>query len=319
MTAAPHQAAATPELSLVIPAYNERESLPELHAKLSAALTQLGKSYEVIYVNDGSRDGTAEVLAGLFEQDPHVRVYGFRRNQGKSPALAVGFQQARGRFVVTLDADGQDEPEEIARLLDTLSEGADIVVGWKKQRKDSGFKVFASWIFNGLVSWATGLYLHDINSGLKAMRVEVAREVHLYGELHRFLLPLAHLKGFRCAELPVVHHPRKFGRSKFGMRRYLEGIFDLITILFLSHFQVRPMHLFGTAGAGLFGLGVLVNAWLSVLWFGGYPLGNRPLLFLGMLLCIVGVQLFSTGLIAEMILRMNAQRIDYPLDTRLER
>jgi glycosyltransferase involved in cell wall biosynthesis len=305
-------------LSLVIPAYNEVESLPSLHKGIVAVLEDLGLPFEVLYVDDGSNDGLLKALEDLFADDPRVRVISFRRNHGKSAALSVGFAAARGSLILTMDADGQDEPSEIPRLIEAIDSGLDVVVGWKYPRLDPPTKVAASRVFNGVVGWATGIYLHDMNCGLKVLRREVAETVPIYGELHRFLVPLAHLNGFRCAELQVTHHPRRFGQSKFGMRRYLEGAFDLVTILFLSHFQVRPMHLFGTAGAGLFSLGMLVNLYLSVLWFGGQPLGNRPLLFFGMLLCIVGVQLFSTGLIGEMLARVSAKNRDYPLRKRLD-
>jgi glycosyltransferase involved in cell wall biosynthesis len=300
-------------LSVIIPALNEAQSLETLHARLDAVLRETGRAAEIIFVDDGSRDETAEVLRAIHARDPRVTVLRFRRNQGKSAALAAGFAQARGEVLVTMDADLQDDPAEIPRLLAALDEGRDLVVGWKVRRHDPAVRVLASRLFNAVVSRALGLRLHDMNCGLKVLRREVAADIVIYGELHRFLVGLAHLNGFVVGEVPVTHHPRKFGSSKFGLRRYIEGAFDLITVLFLSHFQVRPMHLFGTMGLGFLGVGMTLNLYLTVLWSLGTPLANRPLLFLGMLLCILGVQLFSTGLIGEMVARSTARRLEHPV------
>ena len=304
-------------LSIIIPAYNEVESLPGTHSRVVAVLDELSAEAEIIYVDDGSNDGTLEVMHTLRETDPRVKVIGFRKNQGKSAALAVAFTRAQGEIIITLDADGQDEPQEIHRMLEKLDEGYDVVVGWKYPRNDPPMKVIPSRLFNAVVSRSTGISLHDMNCGLKVMRREVTESVSIYGELHRFLVPIAHLKGFRCTELPVQHHPREFGKSKFGATRYMEGAFDLVTILFLSHFQVRPMHLFGSLGVLLFLGGSVINTWLAVQWFLGVALGNRPLLFLGILMSILGVQLFCTGLIGEMLARFASRRMEYPIREEL--
>lgn len=306
-----------PQISIVIPAYNEGESLPHSHAHLMDVLDREQLDAEVIYVDDGSRDDSHDFYATACKADPRVRVIALQRNQGKSAALSVGFQACRGEIVVTLDADGQDEPEEIPRLLSALEEGYDLVVGWKYPRLDPSHKVMASGLFNRVVSTATGIRLHDMNCGFKVMRREVAQSIEIYGELHRFFVPLAHLSGFCCREHKVRHHPRQYGQSKFGARRYVEGVFDLVTILFLSHFRVRPMHLFGGGGAALLLLGMGINLYLTVLWFAGQPLGNRPMLFLGMLLCIVGIQLLSTGLLGEMLVRNSHGSMKYPERYRL--
>lgn len=288
-------------LSIIIPVYNEAESLPGLHQTILEVIEREGYDAEIIYVDDGSADDSRAFFETTAGNDSRVRVYSLRRNQGKSAALETGFRKARHEVIVTLDGDGQDDPNEIPRFLRALKDGAEMVVGWKYPRHDPAHKVWASGVFNGVVAKATGAHLHDMNCGLKAMRREVVESIHIYGEMHRFLVPLAHLAGFRCQELQVTHHPRKFGESKFGLRRYVEGVFDLVTILFLSHFTVRPLHLFGGLGAMVFGGGFLINLWLTIGWFLGSPVGNRPLLFLGVLLCIVGLQLFSTGLLAEFI------------------
>jgi len=296
----------TPELSIVVPVYDEAESLPVLYEELCRVLQQLPLSAEMIFVDDGSRDGSVDILRALHAQDERVQVIEFRRNFGKSAALHAGFQAARGRVVVTLDADLQDVPAEIPRLLEALAD-ADLVSGWKYQRQDPASKRWPSRWFNFVVRHLTGVPLHDFNCGLKAYRREVIEELSLYGELHRYIPVLAHHRGFRVTEVPVAHRPRRFGHSKFGSARFFRGFFDLLTVLFLTQYTRRPLHLFGWFGMISLGLGFMINAYLSLQWFMGHPIGHRPLLLLGVLLMIFGAQFFLTGLLGELITNASAR------------
>jgi len=294
-----------PFVSVVIPLYNEAESLPELFSQIAAVFSKADWTYEVIFVNDGSRDDSARVLEGLLGQDPNVRVISFRRNFGKSAALATGFHAVRGKFVVTMDADLQDDPAEIPALIAKLEEGYDLVSGWKKRRHDPLSKTIPSKLFNYVTGKLSGVRLHDFNCGLKAYRVDVVKELPVYGELHRFLPVLAFKLGFRITEIPVLHRARKYGRTKFGASRFINGFFDLLTVLFISDFNRAPLHLFGSIGLICTLLGLAINVYLSVGWFRGNWIGNRPLLFLGVLLMVIGVQFFSFGLIAEKIVNVS--------------
>lgn len=292
-------------LSIVVPLKDEAQSLPQLYQELVAAVSTLdlpGHS-ELIFVDDGSTDDGPGFLAALFEADPRVQVIQFRRNFGKSAALAAGFAAARGCYVVTLDADLQDVPAALPDLLaPLLSDRADLVSGWKRERQDPLGKTIPSAIFNRVVRLVTGVKLHDFNCGFKAYRREVLEELQVYGELHRYIPVLAHFRGFRVAEVPVPHRPRRFGRSKFGRARYLRGFFDLLTVLFLTQYTRRPLHLFGWIGLLTFGLGFLTNAYLAFIKLAfDRPLSNRPLLTLGVLLMIVGTQFIVFGLLGEMI------------------
>lgn len=305
-----HQRA--PRLSVVVPLFNEAPSLNELYEKIVAALQALGISAEMIFVDDGSTDNSFDTLTHLRRRDQRVRVLQFRRNYGKSAALAAAFARARGDYLVTMDADLQDDPAEMKAMLDKLEAGYDLVSGWKRQRYDSFIKRFSSKIFNRVTSIVTGLRIHDINCGLKAYRRDVTQTIPVYGELHRFLAVLAHREGFRVGEIEVKHHPRKHGKSKFGPSRFTKGFLDLLTVLFLTRYTKRPLHLFGLAGIISFVLGLGVSAYLAVerlLW--SVYLTNRPLLFLGILLMIIGVQMFSIGLIGEMITATNTQAPAY--------
>jgi len=304
-----------PGLSVVVPVYDEAESLPLLYEELRETLSTLPWPAEIIFVDDGSRDGSTTVLRQLFERDQRVQVIELRRNFGKAAALQAGFAAARGERIVTLDADLQDVPAEIPRLLATL-EHVDLVSGWKRPRRDPLSKRLPSLWFNLVVRLLTGVPLHDFNSGLKAYRAEVLRELPLYGELHRYIPVLAYARGFRVAELPVEHRPRRFGRSKFGAGRFANGFFDLLTVLFLTQYTRRPLHLFGWFGLLSLGLGTLINAYLSALWFLGQPIGHRPLLTLGVLLMIIGAQFFLTGLLAELVVHA-APRRDYSVRQHL--
>jgi len=294
-------------ITVVVPFLNEEGSLAELYRRLTTTLEEMGLGYELLFVDDGSRDDSNRIVKELRSRDARVRLITFRRNQGKSAALSVGFRQARGEFVVTMDADLQDDPSEIPNLLARLNEGFDLVSGWKKIRHDPISKRLPSKVFNGVTGWLSGIRLHDFNCGLKMYRREVVRELHIYGERHRFLPVLAHMEGFRVGELAVQHHPRRFGKTKFGMYRFLAGFFDLITLLFRMKFVTKPLHLFGSLGAiCLFG-GLGVIAYLTVGWFRGIWIGNRPLLMIGVLGAITGVQFFTLGLLAEMIAEKSAR------------
>lgn len=304
-----------PWLSVVVPVFDEAQSLPQLYEELDRVLGILDQPAEIIFVDDGSRDGSDAVLRALFTRDPRVQVIELRRNFGKSAALQAGFAAARGERIVTLDADLQDVPAEIPRLLEALDH-ADLVSGWKRPRRDPWSKRLPSLVFNLVVRMLTGVPLHDVNSGLKAYRAEVLRELPLYGELHRYIPVLAYARGFRVTELPVEHRPRRYGRSKFGPGRFANGFFDLLTVLFLTQYTRRPLHLFGWFGLGSLGVGTLINAYLSVLWFLGQPIGHRPLLTLGVLLMILGAQFFLTGLLAELITH-SVPRRDYSVRCHL--
>ena len=296
-------------ISVVVPVHDEERSVELLFDEIRAALEPLEREWEVVFVDDGSTDGSFAALTRLHARAPEaVRVVRLRRNFGKSAALAAGFRQAHGDVVVTLDADGQDDPAEVPRLLAKLEEGFDLVTGWKTRRRDPWTRRVLSRVFNAVTGRISGIHLRDMNSGLKAYRAEVVRGLPLYGELHRFIPVLAHYRGFRVAELPVNHRPRAHGRSRYGLERYLRGFFDLITVTFMGRYRHRPLHLFGGLGLLLGGIGFLLCLYLSVLWFAGHAIGHRPLLTLGVLLVVVGMQFLSLGLIGEMITTHHEER-----------
>lgn len=295
-------------ISIVIPLHNEERSIALLYEELQAALEPLGQEWEAVFVDDGSVDGSFAALTRLHDANENVRVVRLRRNFGKAAALAAGFSQARGETVVTIDADLQDDPAEIPRLLVKLDEGFDLVSGWKTRRRDPLRRRVLSRIFNWVTGRMSGLRLHDMNCGLKAYRAEVVRGMPLYGELHRFIPVLAQYRGFRVAELPVNHRPREHGRSRYGVERYIRGFLDLLTVSFIGRYRHRPLHLFGGLGLilGLFGVAILV--YLTVVKALGHAIGERPLLTLGVLLVVVGLQFFSLGLISEMITSHHEER-----------
>ncbi|HVP39855.1 MAG TPA: glycosyltransferase family 2 protein [Candidatus Saccharimonadales bacterium] len=295
--------AGEPALSIVIPVLNEAESLPELVARIREALAGAVPAYEVLFVDDGSTDGTAEVLRQLHAEDPRVRALRFRRNYGKSAALAVAFREARGARVVTMDGDLQDEPREVPRLLRKLEEGFDLVSGWKKVRHDPWTKTAPSRLFNLVTSALSGLRLHDFNCGLKAYRSEVTQSLEIYGELHRYLPVLAHFGGFRVTELEVEHHPRQHGQSKFGAARFVNGFLDLLTVLFVTSSRRSPLHLFGRLALLFFVTGALMLAWVVGQWVVQGVVRVRPLLLIGVGLEIVAIQFVSLGLLGELIAR----------------
>lgn len=288
------------DVTVLVPAYDEAESLPELVVRVRAALAPLTDRFEILVVDDGSIDGTREVVRGLAHEDARVRVISFLRNYGKSAALAVGFREARGRVIVTIDADLQDDPDEIAPLLAKLTEGYDLVSGWKQARKDPFVKTSTSKLFNAVTRRASGLHLHDFNCGLKAYRRDVARSLQVYGELHRYLPVLAHVMGFRVTEIPVRHHARKHGTTKFGRSRFLNGMFDLLTVMFLSRQHSSPLHFFGRVGLGFGAVGGAILLWFLGVWIVEQALRVRPLMLVGVAFVLVGVQFVSLGLLAEL-------------------
>ena len=296
-------------LSIVIPVFNEEESLPPLCAKLDTVLTDLGLSHEVIFIDDGSTDASYEELTKLGAQYSWLRAVQFRRNYRKAAALAAGFKQAQGEFIVTMDADLQDDPEEIRGLLQQLEEeGLDLVSGWKKKRHDPISKTLPSKVFNLVTSIVSGIRLHDFNCGLKIYRHEVTEDAlpYLYGELYRFLPAIAHWAGYRVGERAVTHHARKYGVSKFGAKRLLNGFLDLLSITFVVRFMTTPMHIFGTLGLLSTMAGGGIGAYISWLWWQSGTIQNRhPLMMLGVLLIIVGIQFFSTGLLGDMLASMH--------------
>ncbi len=307
------------EVSVVVPLYNEADSLPELHARLSEVLSAEGDGYEILFINDGSTDDSAKVLDELAGADVHVGVVHFRRNFGKAAALDAGFKRARGKLVATLDADLQDAPEELPKMFERLRRGFDMVSGWKKRRKDPLGKRIPSRLFNFVVSRISGLKLHDFNCGLKAYRAEAISGLSLYGEMHRYIPVLLHWRGFRVTEMAVEHAPRKHGKSKYGIERFARGFFDLLTVLLNTRYRARPLHLFGFGGLLMGGMGTLILVYLTVLWFlGERPIGDRPLLLLGLLLVMVGVQLVSTGLLGELIHRASIHTKEDPYVIRTD-
>ena len=293
-------------LSIVIPAYDEEESLPILLAQLQDVVKTHGYRAEVIVINDGSTDRTAEVLDALLETQTYLftfRVIHFRRNQGKAEALMTGFAATIGDIVLTMDADLQDDPTEIPKLLEMLNTGRyDVVSGWKYPRKDPLEKRAFSFVFNRITAFSTGVKLHDMNCGFKAYRAEVVKELHLYGDQHRYIPILAHQAGYKIGEVKVRHHPRRFGVSKYGFKRIPKGFFDLFTVLFLTKYLKRPLHVFGTIGSVIAFIGFVIGMYLAVLWVMEGGVGFRPLLMLSVLMIILGIQFFSIGLLGELVI-----------------
>ena len=295
-------------ISVVVPVHNEERSVALLLDELASSLDGLGRTWEAIFVDDGSTDGTFAALTRLHAAHANVRVVRLRRNFGKAAALDAGFAEAIGDVVVTIDGDLQDDPSEIPRLLAKLDEGFDLVSGWKAKRRDPLRRRIPSKLFNWVSGRLSGLRLHDMNCGLKAYRAEVVRGLRLYGELHRYVPVLAHYRGFRVAELPVNHRPREHGRSRYGVERYVRGFLDLLTVTFMGRYRHRPLHLFGGLGLLLFALGAGVLVYLTVLKVAGEAIGHRPLLTLGVLLVVVGMQFLSLGLLSELITSHHEER-----------
>jgi glycosyltransferase involved in cell wall biosynthesis len=296
-------------ISVVVPVHDEERTVALLYDELESALQPLDQPWEAVFVDDGSTDGSYAALTRLHAAKDNVTVVRLRRNFGKAAALAAGFAQARGDVIVTIDGDLQDDPAEIPRLLVKLEEGFDLVSGWKSRRRDPLRRRVLSRLFNAVAGWISGVRLHDINCGLKAYRADVVRGLRLYGELHRFIPLLAHHRGYRIAELPVNHRPREHGRSRYGLERYLRGFLDLLTVSFIGRYRQRPLHLFGGLGLALSAAGTGILVYLTIDKATGHAIGGRPLLILGVLLVVVGIQVFSLGLITELITSHHEERV----------
>ncbi len=297
------------DVSVLVPALNEAESLPELVERVGRALDGLGASWEIVVVDDGSTDDTLPVLKRLAAGNSHLRYRSFLRNYGKSAALSVAMEIARGDRIITMDADLQDDPDEIPSLLAKLDEGWDLVSGWKQVRHDPPTKTLPSKIFNSVTGSVSGIKLHDFNCGLKGYRAATARSLPLYGELHRFLPALAHWQGFRVTEIPVLHHPRRHGKSKFGASRFVNGFLDLLTVTFVHSGRHSPLHVFGRLGLGLGVVGGGIFSWFVLEWLGGHGVRMRPIFFIGLILIIVAVQFVSLGLLGELVIKGHARPV----------
>jgi glycosyltransferase involved in cell wall biosynthesis len=305
-------------ISLVVPVFNERGTLDELYAELTAVLPTLTDQYEILFINDGSTDGSGEIIEAIAARDSRVRHLWFRYNQGKANALNLGFAESDGDVVVTMDADLQDKPSELPRLLNAL-DGYDLVSGWKKIRHDPLSKTLPSKLFNRITAIVSGVRLHDFNCGFKAYRSDVVKELDLYGEMHRFIPAIAAWRGFRVTEVPVDHAPRKWGRSKYGVSRLFKGAYDLLTVTVLNRFGSRPMHFFGTVGVLLGSAGFVILLYMSYMrLIRDETIGTRPLLFLGIVLLLAGIQLVSTGLIGELVVRRTRPQEARPADRRVK-
>lgn len=303
------------KISFVIPVFNEEQNLPILISKIQKETNKLRiDSYEIIFVNDGSTDNSYKVLRKFVARNKKIKLISFRKNLGKSVALNEGFRKAIGDIVVTMDSDLQDDPENLGVLLDELNKGSDLVVGWKKVRHDPIDKTFPSKLFNTTVRTFSGILLHDFNSGFKVMKKQVAKELILYGELHRFIPVLAHQKGFSIREVPINHHRRIHGSSKYGFSRILKGFFDFFTVFYMNSFNNRPLHFFGPIGLFGISLGTIFGIYLSVIHFQGQSIGRRPLLILAVLLVVAGLQMLSTGLLAEMVTKRRYDEQQPPID-----
>lgn len=304
-------------ISLVIPLFNEAESLPELHDWIVMVMKKNNLSYEIIFVDDGSKDNSWEVIAQLQARNANVRGFKFRRNYGKSAGLNVGFEQTRGEVIITMDADLQDSPDEIPELYNMImDEGYDIVSGWKKKRYDPITKTIPTKLYNYVTSRMSGVKLHDMNCGLKAYRHDVVKSIEVYGEMHRYIPVIAKWAGFvKIGEKVVQHRPRKYGTTKFGLSRFIYGPLDLASIMFMGKFGKRPMHFFGVIGTFIFSGGVGILAWMSLekLIFDAAGIANRPAFYLGILMVIVGVQLFIAGFLGELISRNSSERNTYTI------
>jgi glycosyltransferase involved in cell wall biosynthesis len=318
--ARPQAESAEPEISVLVPVLDEAESVAELAGRVAAVLDGLGRGFEIVFVDDGSRDATAERVRAAHAADPRVKLIRLRRNFCKAAALSAGFDHSRGAIILTMDGDLQDDPEEIPRFLERLEGGGlDLVSGWKRRRRDPASKRYPSRLFNWVTRLLARVDLHDFNCGFKAYRREVLEQISIYGELHRYIPVLASRRGFAVGEIEVNHLPRRHGASKYGWDRFYKGLLDLITVLFITRYTRRPLHLFGALGLLFLAGGFGINLYLAILWFGGGTLSNRPLLLLGVLLMLLGIQVLTTGLIGEMITFKNFDRADsYSVKERVE-
>lgn len=296
------------QISVVIPILNEKESIFRLYIILKKVLDRIKKVYEIIIVDDGSNDGSFNILRKLAKKDKIVKIIRFRKNLGKSAALSAGLKLAKGDVIITMDGDLQDDSREIPKFLEKIN-NYDLVVGWKSPRKDPIPKKIISIIFNKLTSFLTGIKVHDSNCCFKAFRKEVAKKINLYGELHRYVPALVHWEGYTVTEVKIRHNPRLYGKSKYGINRIVKGFLDLLTVKFLMTYGKKPLHLFGGIGLLSLTIGVLTGLYLLYMWFLGVGIGDRPLLILTVLLVILGIQFISLGLLGEMIIS-NHQKID---------
>ncbi len=305
--------------SIVIPVFNEKGNISELVERVTRVCLDCFRKWEIIIVDDGSTDGTYNQLKSLCQRFSHIKVVRFKQNFGKTSALAAAFSMIHYEVVITLDGDLQDVPEEIPHLLETFSdENYDMLIGWKYPRKDPFHKVLPSRFFNLFLRVLTGCHFHDVNSGFKVFHKSVIGEFPLYGDLHRFIPYLLSQKGFKVGEKKVAHHERRWGRSKYTYKRFLGGFLDSLTVIFLLKFQEKPLHFFGSLGLIIAMVGFVINIYLTFLWVGGIPIGHRPLLILGVLLFVVGVQFLGIGLIAEMIRFENKRYADYIIEEVIE-
>jgi len=304
----------TKDISVIIPLLNERPALDELHRRLTAVLIEVARHYEILFVDDGSTDGSSEKLKAMCALDPCIRYIRFRRNFGKSAALAAGFRAARFDLFITIDADLQEHPEQLSLLIAKLDEGYDLVSGWRYQRQDRLSKRLASQVYNRVTSWLTGVRLHDINCGFKCYRRAVLDEIHVYGEQHRYIPVLASYRGFRLGEVQIAHVPRSHGRSRYGIERFFGGFFSLLTVILMTRYTNKPLHFFGVLGLSLAALGAAIDSYLIVLrvLFNQW-LSNRPLLIIGTMFVIVGMQLILFGLLAEMVAFSYRRESDYSI------
>ncbi|MFL6193181.1 MAG: glycosyltransferase family 2 protein [Thermoanaerobaculia bacterium] len=299
------------DVTVIVPVKDEADTVAELSERVLAVLDRLGRSCEILFVDDGSRDGTPQRVKEARQRDPRIKLVRLRRNFGKAAALSAGFDHSLGRIIITMDGDLQDDPDEIPRFLSTLEEqDLDLVSGWKRRRHDPMSKTVPSRLFNWVTRQLAQVDLHDFNCGFKAYRREVLAEIAVYGELHRYIPVLASRRGFAVGEIEVTHHPRRHGVSKYGWDRFYKGLLDLITVLFITRYTRRPLHLFGGLGLLFLATGFGVDAYLALRWFTGENLSNRPLLLLGILLMVLGFQVLTTGLIGEMITFKNFRRRD---------
>ena len=307
------------DVSVVVPVFNEKKSIVELQKEIESVFQKYHASFECVYVDDGSTDGSFEALQTIKKSSSaHIILIRLRKHLGKSAVLAVGFAHTNGDIIITLDADLQDDPQNIPALIDKLHEGYDVVVGWRRHRRDVWHKLLLSRVFNTVVSMVSGIPIHDFNVGLKCYTRQVIREIKLYGELHRYTPLLAHARGFTVAEIPITQYPRKYGSSKFGIGRIFHGGLDLVTTLFLLSFKYQPMNLFGAWGSVFISSGTAILVYLSVLHFIGEKIGTRPLLLFGILLFLFGIQLVFTGLLAELITSYKLSVDDYPVADVIE-
>lgn len=298
-------------ISAVVPVYNEEESLEAFYKVLIPNLSKLDKKYEVIFVDDGSTDNTLKILKNFEAKNSNVRIFSFRKNRGKAEVLTSGFQAAKGDYIVTLDADLQDRPEEISKLFKKAKEGFDLVSGWRKKRKDSKLLInFPSKLFNFISGWFWGLKLNDYNCGLKLYTKEAAKSLNLYGGMQRFIPLLLHQSGFKVTEIEVVHEKRKYGKSKYGFSKSFKEFPDMFTMLFLTKYAKRPLHFFGMVGGVVSTIGLFILLYLTILRFEGKTIGNRPLLTFGVLLVIAGFQVLFTGFLADLILHISEKNND---------